>query len=261
MTKNSTNYTSVPKILPVSVLKVDTDYQRFLSMPHGKTLAKNFNPGLIGVLIVSQRADGYYVIDGQHRLFALRANGIQNVMCIVYTGLSKMQEAKLFVEFNGGRKTLTPSEKIKSKIEAGDPITLEIKDVVETCGLILGVGKKLAPNTIVSFTTLEHIHKQAGTGGLFRILYLTSQTWEGALESLDHRMLGGMKIFVVKAGHLFTDSDFISKLKKFKADEILREGMARVGRVTKPEMSCAETILMNYNYNRSTKRIPNGILY
>lgn len=52
---------------------VTEQYQRILNMKNVAGIVKNFDPAKLGVLVVSRRGDGTYaVLDGQHRLAALR---------------------------------------------------------------------------------------------------------------------------------------------------------------------------------------------
>ena len=55
---------------------VTEQYQRILNMKNVAGIVKNFDPAKLGVLVVSHRTDGTYaVLDGQHRLTALRRLG------------------------------------------------------------------------------------------------------------------------------------------------------------------------------------------
>jgi hypothetical protein len=256
------NYSYSHQYIPTSELKVDTSYQRYLSESHIKKLLEKFDPGLLGTLVVSKRKDGYYVIDGQHRLYVMRKKSIDKASCNVYYGLTSMQEARLFVAFNSNRKKLSPSDIFKGRIESGDPVALDIKNTVENCGLILGINKHNATNTIVALTALENIYRQLGKSGLRRVLNLIKSTWNGDPDSFDHHMLNGMKIFVHKAGDLFTDSEFISKLRKTPVIKILQDGKFLSNGVSTATYSYyAQAILKYYNANRSSKRIPEKVFF
>jgi hypothetical protein len=255
------SYKHVSQYIPVDQLKVDISYQRFLSESHIKKLISEFDPGLVGSLIVSKRQDGYYVIDGQHRLYALRKKNISSVDCNVYFDLTPMQEARLFVAFNNNRKRLTPSEIFIGRLEAGDPAAVEIKSIVESCGLILGIHKRLSQNTIMALTTIDRIYRQLGSTDLRRLLTLLKETWDGAPESLDSHMLFGMKIFIAKAGKLFSDKDYITKMRRYEACKVLREGRSLGNPSNSIYTPYAIAILKLYNFNRNSKRIPEKILY
>src|SRR4051812_31723657 len=92
-----------PHWIRASRLAVDASYQRPRNERKIRKIANNFDPDALGVLYVSKRADGTYVIlDGQQRHAALIEMGWQDqqVPCHVYTGLSVADEARLFGEYN-----------------------------------------------------------------------------------------------------------------------------------------------------------------
>lgn len=63
------------EILPLDRLFLET-YQRTLNPQKVKRIVREFDPSKLGVLMISERPDGRYaVIDGQHRMTALREMG------------------------------------------------------------------------------------------------------------------------------------------------------------------------------------------
>ena len=85
---------------------VTEQYQRILNMKNVAGIVKNFDPAKLGVLVVSHRADGTYaVLDGQHRLAALRRLGYDAANCIVLEGMTIRQEADYFA---GRTRTSSP---------------------------------------------------------------------------------------------------------------------------------------------------------
>src|SRR5947209_20056743 len=95
------------EILTPSQLTVDESYQRPLSH-FVETIVENFDPALLQTLAVSERRTTYTVIDGQTRLVALRRLGALEVPCLIYTGLTKAQEAMLFARFPTERRGIRP---------------------------------------------------------------------------------------------------------------------------------------------------------
>jgi len=251
-----------PQVIAVGDLKVDHSYQRTLSNSLINSISNNFDSGLVGSLIVSKRDDGFYVIDGQHRLYALRKNGVKSVLCTVYFGLTLMQEARLFVMFNGNRKKPTALELFNARIASGDPSAVEINLIVRSCGFTLGKNGGQAINTIIAVKAIEKTYKQLGAIGLNRILNLLKETWNGTVESLDNHMLNGMRVFVSKANNHFTDSDFISRMKKVDPVVILREAKALGSAFSNDyNLPCAIVLAKYYNHGRSSKRIPENLFY
>jgi hypothetical protein len=80
-------------------IRVDTQYQRPINIAHVRKIANEFDERAFGVILVSERADGsVYVIDGQHRLAAVKSmgRGGSEIPCHVYRGLSVGDEALIF---------------------------------------------------------------------------------------------------------------------------------------------------------------------
>ena len=85
---------------------VTEQYQRILNMKNVAGIVKNFDPAKLGVLVVSHRADGTYaVLDGQHRLTALRRLGYDAANCIVLEGMTIRQEADYFRRQNENKQS------------------------------------------------------------------------------------------------------------------------------------------------------------
>ncbi|MDY5220460.1 MAG: DUF6551 family protein, partial [Eubacteriales bacterium] len=63
------------QLIPLACI-VTEEYQRVMNMRNVAGIVKHFDPAKLGVLVVSHRKDGTYaVLDGQHRLTALRKLG------------------------------------------------------------------------------------------------------------------------------------------------------------------------------------------
>ena len=80
-----------------------------------------------GTLDVSYRDGRFYIIDGQHRYYAARANGIEKLLCIVRVGLTVEDEARIFVELNTSRKPPKPFDIYKANIRNGNEEIPEVK--------------------------------------------------------------------------------------------------------------------------------------
>ena len=82
---------------------------------------KNFDPAKLGVLVVSHRADGTYaVLDGQHRLAALRRLGYDAANCIVLEGMTIRQEADYFRRQNENKQSLRINDTFNASLWAED---------------------------------------------------------------------------------------------------------------------------------------------
>ena len=98
---------------------VTEQYQRILNMKNVAGIVKNFDPAKLGVLVVSHRADGTYaVLDGQHRLAALRRLGYDAANCIVLEGMTIRQEADYFRRQNENKQSLRINDTFNASLWA-----------------------------------------------------------------------------------------------------------------------------------------------
>lgn len=127
-------------IAPIN-LRVDALTQRRRDDSHVNRIASSYDESLVGLLEVSHRADGYYVIDGQHRAAAAikAGHGDRPLPCHVVEGLSIPEEARRFVGINSTPKRPNAVEVFKKRVTAEDPAAVEIGQIVEAAGLKIGI--------------------------------------------------------------------------------------------------------------------------
>lgn len=155
-------------------LMIDPSYQRSVqstrSQQQIERIARDWDWRLCAPLMVARRADGLYVIDGQHRTLAARMRGdIAHLPCCVADFESVAEEARLFVLANRQRQ---PSKKIdqhRAAVVAGDRRATEMEDIVRSAGLTLAgmaevrSGMKGALYTLRSIEVALHKHGRAVT--------------------------------------------------------------------------------------------------
>lgn len=120
-------------------------YQRPVNPKEIDRLIREWDERLLEPLIVSFRDGKFNVVDGQHRISAMRkmngGNGIM-VTCKVYSGLTYEQEAALCYKLDKAKKRLSLSQATNALAESGeDAETTEIKQLTENCGFVWALGK------------------------------------------------------------------------------------------------------------------------
>jgi len=90
------------KWCPIAKMRVSPTAQRELKQHRVDHLVANFDLEQIGTPVVSERDGAYYILDGQHRIEALRGIGWgdQQIQCWTYTGLTEEDEAERFLKLN-----------------------------------------------------------------------------------------------------------------------------------------------------------------
>lgn len=104
--------------LPKESLKIDLSYQREIdSKTRVAEIARNFDWALFGVILVALNDEGYYILDGGHRVRgAMRREDIKEIPCIVFVFDDISDEAKVFYDFNNQRKTVSTFDNHKAAL-------------------------------------------------------------------------------------------------------------------------------------------------
>jgi hypothetical protein len=208
---------STSEWLPVDLLNIDRNYQRDPGSSKIKAISDNFNLAAAGILIVSQRSNGlYFVVDGQHRLEAMKKLNIQQVECKVSRGLSVTEEAEIFIHCNTVRKNPTAIDVFKARLFKKDPIAMEINQIVEKYGLFIQLNgsstNQRDGRAICAVFALIQIYERGQAPLLEEILTLITRTWPGDSNVLEGKMLQGITDFHLKYQGRYTREEFVRKL-------------------------------------------------
>lgn len=145
-------------MVPLDHLSVDHAYQRPLTSFADDVIA-NYDPALVGTLTTSERAPGHLaVIDGQTRLEGMRANGEPKAPCLVYTGLTREQEAQLFADLQTKRRGMATYLRFRAALVAKDREAMAIREIVQRAGFELDVEE--TSHTIKSIAALETVYRK-----------------------------------------------------------------------------------------------------
>ena len=216
MDNNAADWTEV-RNLPVGVLEIDPEYQRTLKLWWANHIAKNFKSILLGIIYVSYRDGHYYVFDGQHRTEAVRIkfNDKNTPMtCIVYHGLTKEEEARLFTELNTASKSMSAGELLKAQTVAGEEEVISFLKHTCDAGFIIDSERRVkCKYSIQAVNKLQKCFQTLGPNDFDRMLRLLMKTWDGESWSVTLKMLGGMCLFIKTFGDQIDDQIFVKQLR------------------------------------------------
>lgn len=197
----------------VGELLVDEAYQKPLVKSRVNIIVKNYNKGLVGAICVSRRQDGkLYILDGQHRVAALKRLGIKDVACQVHLRLTVQDEARMFVNLNKTRWNPSAYDEHKAKVIAQDPIALKIKGIIESVGYNIGNGE--AEGRIQAVRQLYKEYKSLGDKGLAKVFHITKAIWGNDKDALAGYAFSGLSLFIKKYGDQIADEQIIKRLRK-----------------------------------------------
>lgn len=212
------------EVVPVEELEVDSTYQRPLTS-FWKTVNDNFNPALVGTLIVSEKSTGKKnVIDGQTRLVAMREQGLTAAPCLIYERLTRQQEARLFSDLQTKRRAMRSYDRFRAQMVAKEPMALEISRIAKAAGFELGV-EEIPGQTLKAIAALEKAYRIAPEH-LEDVLDIIRDTWGTANpDATSAAIVTGLSTFVRQQERLDRDR-LVSRLKDVTPKLILNRAAA-----------------------------------
>jgi len=245
------------QMIPAANLRIDPRYQRELSYPHVRNIAKNLTMRAFGVLLVSRRDNGtMWVIDGQHRIEALKIKGMLSTLvpCHIYTGLSPEDEAVIF-EMQTRRLAITPVQRFKTRLFFQEPKAMEIEKILHRYGFQAG---PTAPGNLPAVASVEKIYDRNGPERLDAILDLvTTVTDHDTSRAPSATILFGLNSFMMRYEGMYDRGRLLRALQATGIDKLSRNANA-IKELMREDLgkSCGRAILTAYNNKLSTKRLP-----
>lgn len=135
--------------------------QRAMNTAWVDKLVAGFNLEEMGTPTVNLRDGHYFIIDGQHRIEALRRLGFENdsVECWVYEGMSEQEEAERFLTLNA-QLNVDVFSKFKIAVNAGRPDEVAVNETLLRLGLVATTMD--VPGATRAVGTLMKVHHRSG---------------------------------------------------------------------------------------------------
>lgn len=248
----------------VDQLGIDHSYQRPVSPTMVNKIVKGFDSRLFGIITVARRADGtYWVLDGQHRVAALVKMGKGNIAvpCEVLTGLSLEDEAMVFHLRNANKKTMTPQEKFRGALAAGDERALTVDAAVRAAGFRVNVEtSELHGGLIPATAALERVDRQYRDGHLAMTLDLIRTTWGTEVGPRGSLILGLAYLL-----YLYRDTinikRFVTKLSEVTMEQVYSMSKKYRDSTRAPgDVAVSAVLIERYNYKlQQRNQLPDPI--
>lgn len=238
--------------LPLRVLKFDPEYQREISNAKVKKLAREWDEQNLGVIHVSQREDGYYVVDGQHRVRAglELGHGEMKIPCVVYRDLDQSAEAALFIALND-QKNVNIFDRYKAGLIAKDPVCLGVQKTLAHYGLAISTGS--TEGSVRCIGEIMKLYTKA-PDVLDSVCLVLTEAWGTRVTAFEQVVVGGVGQVV---GHYNGELDqavLVKKLSGYRGGPSALAGDARGLADYRPGVSvkraAAEIVRETYNKGR-----------
>ncbi len=141
-----------------------------------------FDLDKFGTPVISHRYGEFYIIDGQHRVEAIKqwlGTGweTQEIECLVYENLSEAEEAEKFLSL-ADVLPVNRFDKFRVAVSAGRADEVHISKIVEGAGLCIARNK--VPGAISCVGAMLRVYRRAGGNDLARALRIARDSYGDA---------------------------------------------------------------------------------
>ena len=175
------------------------EYQRILRTRKVEEISATFSEYVANEPRVSYRDGRYHVFDGQNTIEArIACNGGHDlpILCKVFHGLSKKDEALLFAVQTGISTDLTAGERLRADIVAEDEDACAFVAATEATGATFALDGIRAEWKIYCIRSAYYIYKNYGSDIYQEALKIIVEAWWGDSDSFLSGILHGVTRFV-----------------------------------------------------------------
>ena len=195
--------------VPLTQMRVNPLAQRDINPARVSRLAAEFDPEKMGAPTDNHRGGWYYLIDGQHRIAALKAWmpgwEDQQVQCWTYEHLSEAEEAEKFLSLNDILPVRAFS-KFKVSVQAGRGEEADMDRIVRALGLRIARGN----GGISAVATLRRVYSRGGPAVLSRALRIIRDAYGDA--GLEGPVIDGIGLLCQRYDGDLTEQRAIERL-------------------------------------------------
>jgi hypothetical protein len=243
----------------LSKLRVSPVAQREFNEGRAAHLCAEFDPEMLGYPTVNNRGGHFYVIDGQHRVEAVKrwlGDGWekQNISCRVYVGLTEREEAVMFLDLNNVL-TVTAFDKFKVAVAGEKSDESAVKRVVENAGL--RISREKSGNGVSCVGTLLKVYRRADGKTLGRALAITNRAF-GA-PGMTNAVIDGVARVCERYNGELHDDDAIERLTQLRGGVgalITKAGLLRQQTAQSMPQCVGAAVVDVINRGRGGKKLP-----
>jgi hypothetical protein len=243
--------------IPLNKVVTSDAAQRELKPARVDYLVAHFDAEQVGAPVVNERAGKFYVIDGQHRMAALREvfGETHQVQCWAYVGLTEQEEAEKFLQINNVL-AVSAMDKYEIGVEAGRDIECDISRIVTACNMV--VTKQNVEGGIGAVGTLRRVYTRNGAHTLGRTLRIIDSAWGSA--GLEAAVIDGIGLLCGRYNGELADELAVLKLRKISGGVkgFLGKAYLIKERSKQPLNQCVAAAAVDViNSGKGGKKLPN----
>lgn len=253
------------KIRPVQIAQMRIPpalvTQREFRKAHGDRIASQLDLNKLGFPIINHRDGNYWVVDGQHRIYALRENGFEKdtLDCEVYEDMSDAEMADIFLG-RDERKPIPLYDKFHVACTAGRRRERDIQRTVEANGQKISRDK--TDGGISAVGALAKVYDMSGDVVLGQVIRTVNLGFGGDPIGFDRSIIEGLGLVYNRYNGHTNEKQLGSKLAELRhgARELIRKAETIRERTGNQKHQCiAATVVDIYNRGlgpRAANRLP-----
>jgi Family of unknown function (DUF6551) len=211
--------------LPLDAMAVPRTYQRELREYLVRRIIREFDPDLLGLLVVVRDGEGrLWILDGQHRWLVLVELGYRTALCEVLHDVPLPRQAQIFSGRNSSRITPRPRDAFRADYVAKDRQVVAIVNILHRHGYQPPFGSsKASASRFVCVSALREVH---GWGLLEAVVALIRDAWPADELATQAPVLVGLAA-LLRLYPQVTPPELARRLARHSADEVLRLARAQ----------------------------------
>lgn len=244
------------KIRPVPIAQMRVPpalvTQREFRKAHGDRIAADLDLNKLGYPIINHRDGIYWVLDGQHRLYALKSNGFEKDVldCEVYEDLSDAEMADIFLG-RDARRAIPIYDKFHVSCTAGHRRERDIQRAVESNGL--KISRTREDGGISAVGSLGRVYDRSGEVVLGQVARTIKRGFAGDPSAFDRSVIEGLGLVFNRYNGRTKEDDLATRLAALRqgARELLRKANGIRERTGNDKAQCVAAAVVDI-YNRGT---------
>lgn len=222
-------------------------------------IMRTFDENLVQPVSVALIDGRYYCFDGQMTMKVLKSRNADRDLCVkcrVYTGMTKLDAANMFINQRGTTSRVKLTDQIRVMGNYGDQAAIDFQRLTENNGLEISWTGNKAKNAVVAVSTLWNEFNLFKDNELYSsYIRVIKQAWDGDPSGSQSAILKGLGLFMRTYKGQAKEDMLIAKLSKKHPNEIIRDAQADR---TSGARKYAVQVLLAYNFGtREKDRLPN----
>ena len=193
-------------------------------------IMRTFNPNLVNPIKVALIDGKYYCFDGQMTMKVLKGRNRGNdlcVNCMVFTGMTMVDVAEMFISQNGTVAAVKAADKLRVLNNFGDPEAVAIVRLTEQNGLEISWSGDKRKNAITAVSTLTNVFRDLDgmkTPEKFSdFISILKEAYDGNPDAHVANMLNGLGQFVKTYYGEYDHARIVKKLRDHLPQDIIRD--------------------------------------